>query len=91
MAVIGEGRWCRARDVAQGDTSATSEQTAPWSRLRGLVEGQEIPEQQPAGFEGLAKKDLAAAQQLASDVGVATPLIDTVTPQLRAVFLADLS
>jgi 3-hydroxyisobutyrate dehydrogenase len=45
-----------------------------------------IPEEQAAWATGLAEKDLAAAQELAADLGIELPLVDLVKPRMKDVY-----
>lgn len=54
--------------------------------LRGMVAGATTPEPRVTSADGLAQKDLAAAQEFAASVGLETPLVDVVRPRMRDVY-----
>lgn len=59
--------------------------------LKGKVAGYDIPEDKVAFADNLAQKDLAAAQELAADFGIDTPIINDVRPKMRNVYAGKLA
>lgn len=74
------------------DAAAQSGST-PGSLLKQQIEagkaGGAIPTEQVAYADGLAQKDLGAAQEFAGDEGIETPIIDVVRPRMRSVYAGD--
>jgi 3-hydroxyisobutyrate dehydrogenase-like beta-hydroxyacid dehydrogenase len=58
----------------------------PSLHLELMVANWKIGPEQVDWAAGLADKDLDAAQELAAEVGVETPLVDVVRPRMRAVY-----
>jgi 3-hydroxyisobutyrate dehydrogenase-like beta-hydroxyacid dehydrogenase len=58
----------------------------PSLHLELMVAHWKLAPEQVEWAAGLADKDLDAAQQLAAEVGVPTPLVDVVRPAMRAVY-----
>ncbi len=54
--------------------------------LKGKVAGYVTPEEKVTFADNLAQKDLAAAQELAADLGIETPIINDVRPKMRNVY-----
>lgn len=69
---------------------AGDDSTKPSLHLELKVADYRIGEEQAAWAVGLADKDLDAAQQLAAEVGVGTPIVDAVRPRMRAVYAGEL-
>lgn len=61
----------------------------PTTMLEGQVGGAQVAAQQIDYVDNLAQKDLAAAQALAGDLGVETPIVDVAKPRLRATIAGD--
>ncbi len=69
---------------------AGDDSTKPSLHLELKVADYRIGEEQAAWAVGLADKDLDAAQRLAAEVGVGTPIVDAVRPSMRAVYAGEL-
>jgi 3-hydroxyisobutyrate dehydrogenase-like beta-hydroxyacid dehydrogenase len=69
-----------------GDDDAT----APLFPLKLRLEGHDIPADKLEDIDAIFQKDLSAAQRLAAETGLETPIIDMVRPRARAAFSADL-
>ncbi|WP_329537741.1 NAD(P)-dependent oxidoreductase (plasmid) [Streptomyces sp. NBC_01450] len=59
--------------------------TSPLFLLRDHLDTQGVIRRQAAYIEALAQKDLSAAQELGREIGLATPVVDTVRPWMSAV------
>ncbi|MEU6201132.1 NAD(P)-dependent oxidoreductase [Streptomyces sp. NPDC047061] len=59
--------------------------TDPLFLLRDHLDAQGVIRRQAAYIEALAQKDLAAAQELGREIGIGTPVVDTVRPWMSAV------
>ncbi|MFJ9563923.1 NAD(P)-dependent oxidoreductase [Streptomyces fuscichromogenes] len=59
--------------------------TDPLFLLRDHLDAEGVIRRQAACIEALAQKDLAAAQELGQEIGLGTPLVDTVRPWMSAV------
>ena len=62
----------------------------PTMHLELLAADYHLSEEQAAWALGLADKDLDAAQELAAEVGVETPIVDLVRPRMKAVYAGEL-
>ena len=62
----------------------------PSLHLELLVANYRIGQEQADWAVDLAEKDLAAAQELAAEVDVETPIVDVVRPRMRAVYEGEL-
>ncbi|MEQ6901567.1 NAD(P)-binding domain-containing protein [Nocardioides sp. YIM 152588] len=58
----------------------------PLLHLDLLAQGWQVPADQVESAAGLAEKDLAAAQELAGELGVEVPLADVTRPRVRPVY-----
>lgn len=69
---------------------SAGDSVSPLLHLQLMAADFRIPAEQAAWAEGIAAKDLAAAQELAADLGLALPIVDQVRPRIHDVYAGQL-
>jgi 3-hydroxyisobutyrate dehydrogenase-like beta-hydroxyacid dehydrogenase/alkylhydroperoxidase/carboxymuconolactone decarboxylase family protein YurZ len=83
LAVAGGVDPSKLLEVIDGATGGPN----PAQILRSQVTGEAMPSVE--GINGLAQKDLAAAQEFATELRVQTPIVNVARPSMKATFEGD--